>query len=46
MKLDQSDKALEYIERINRIDNDDSIQEEVSILVLKAKNLLNIGKYA
>ncbi|MEG0180300.1 MAG: helix-turn-helix transcriptional regulator [Terrisporobacter sp.] len=46
MKLEQSDKALEYIERINRIDNDDSIQEEVSILVLKAKNLLNLGKYA
>ncbi|HSQ90112.1 helix-turn-helix domain-containing protein [Romboutsia sp.] len=45
IKLNQSDKSLEYIEKINKIDMQNNVQEEVNMLVLKAKNLLNIGKY-
>ena len=46
MKLDMHDKALEYIEKVDSLDNEDCVQEEVSILVLKAKNLLSMGKYS
>lgn len=45
IKLDMSDKALEYIEKIDKLDNEDNIQEEVDILVFKAKNLFDLGKY-
>ena len=45
MKLNRPNQALEYIEKIDRIDNEDNLKDEVDILVLKAKNLLNIGDY-
>lgn len=44
IKLDQSEKSLEYIEKINEIDIQNN-EQEVDMLVLKANNLLNIGKY-
>lgn len=46
MKLNQPQKALDVMEKIDRMDNEDCIKEEVGILVLKAKNLLSVGKYA
>ena len=45
VKLGQSEKSLGYIEKINRIDKNNNIQEEVDMLVLKANNLLKIGRY-
>lgn len=45
MKLNKSDMALEYIEKIDKLDNEDCVQEEVGILVFKAKNLFDLGKY-
>lgn len=46
MKLNQPQKALDFMQKIDRMDNEDCIKEEVGILVLKAKNLLSVGKYA
>lgn len=46
MKLNQPEKALNFMERIDKMDNQDCIKEEVDILVLKAKSLLSVGKYA
>ena len=46
MKLNQPEKAMEFMEKIDKIDNEDCVKEEVSILVIKAKNLLNMGKYS
>ena len=45
MNLKQPQKALEFMEKIDRIDNEDNVKEEVNILVMKAKGLLSIGKY-
>ncbi len=45
MKLDDSQKALEFIEKISSIDNDYSPVQEVEMLVLKAKSLLAEGNY-
>ncbi len=45
MRMDDSEKALEYIELIGSIDNDYSPAQEVEMLVLKAKKLLSEGKY-
>lgn len=46
MKLDQPQEALDFMEKIDKMDNEDCIKEEVDILVLKAKSLLSVGKYA
>lgn len=46
MKLNQPEKALEFMEKVDRMDNEDCVKEEVSILVMKAKNLLDNGKYS
>lgn len=46
MKLDQPQKSLEFMEKIDRIDNKGSIKEDVNILVLRAKNLLDVGKFS
>ncbi len=46
IRLNQPQKALDFIENINKIDNEDSAKEEVDVLVLKAKNLLSLGKYS
>lgn len=45
IKLNKSKKSLEYIEKINKIDRQNNMQEEVDMLTLKANNFLNIGKY-
>ena len=45
MNLKQPQKALEFMETIDRIDNEDNVKEEVNILVMKAKGLLSVGKY-
>lgn len=45
MNLNQPQKALEFMEKIDRIDNEDNVKEEVNILVMKAKGLLSVGKY-
>lgn len=45
MNLKQPQKALEFMEKIDRIDNEDNVKEEVNILVMKAKGLLSVGKY-
>lgn len=45
IKLDNPQKSLYYIEKVNEIDSNNSIKEEVETLVLKASTLLEIGKY-
>ena len=45
MNLKQPQKAFEFMEKIDRIDNEDNVKEEVNILVMKAKGLLSVGKY-
>ena len=45
INLGKSEQALEFMEKIDKMDNEDCIQEEVDTLVIKAKNLLNVGKY-
>lgn len=45
IKLDNSNKSLEYIEKINSIDTKNNIKEELDIIMLRGNNLLNIGKY-
>ena len=37
MKLNQPQQALEFMEKIDKMENKDCIKEEVSILVMKAK---------
>ena len=45
MKLNDSEKSLEFIEKIGNIDNDYSSEQEIELLVLKAKKLLAEGEY-
>ena len=45
MKLNQPAKALEFMEKIDKMDHKDSVKEEVGVLVMKAKSLLSVGKY-
>ena len=45
IKMNDSEKALEFIEKIGNIDNEYSPAQEVEMLVLKAKNLLAEAKY-
>lgn len=45
INLDKPEKALDFMEKIDKMDNEDCIKEEVDTLVFKAKNLLRIGKY-
>ena len=45
MKLNESEKSLEFIEKIGNIDNDYSPEQEIELLVLKAKKLLAEGEY-
>lgn len=45
IKMDDTEKALEFIEKIGNIDNQYSPAQEVEMLVLKAKNLLAEAKY-
>ena len=45
IKMDDTEKALEFIEKIGSIDNEYSPTQEVEMLVLKAKNLLAEARY-
>lgn len=45
MKMKESEKALEFIEKIVNIDDEYSPEQEVEMLVLKAKKLLSEGCY-
>lgn len=45
INLDQSNKSLEYIEKINQLEKESSSKEEIEMLVLKANSFFNIGKY-
>lgn len=45
MKLNDSEKSLEFIEKIGNIDNDYSPEQEIELLVLKAKKLLAEEEY-
>lgn len=45
MKLNRHDKSLEYIEKINELDSKYSSKEELEMLVLKARALMNTGQY-
>lgn len=45
IKMNDIEKALEFIEKIGNIDNEYSPEQEVEMLVLKAKNLLAEGNY-
>jgi len=45
MKLNQSDKALEYILKISAIEKNNSVKEEADMMVLKARSLFDMGQY-
>lgn len=45
MKMKDGQKALEFIEKIGNIDDEYSAEQEVEMLVLKAKKLLSEGCY-
>ncbi|MBC5998180.1 helix-turn-helix domain-containing protein [Romboutsia ilealis] len=45
MQLDQPQKSLEYISKINELDKNNSIKEEAEMIVLKAKGLFDMGRY-
>lgn len=45
MKLNDNQKSLEFIEKIGNIDNDYSPEQEIEMLVLKARKLLSEGDY-
>lgn len=45
MKLNQPQNALNYIEKINELDRNNSAKEEAEIIVMKAKNLFSMGDY-
>lgn len=45
IKLDEPEKSLEYIDKVEKLDNKNSSKEEVEMLVYKANNLFSLGKY-
>ena len=45
IKLNNNEKSLYYIKKIDEIDLKNNPEEELNILMLKANNLLNIGEY-
>lgn len=45
MKLNDCEKSLHYINKINDIEIQNNIQDEIDILMLKANNFLKVGKY-
>ncbi len=46
IKLNRHKEALEFMEKAETIDKKNDRKEEVDVLVIKAKGLLKIGKYA
>ncbi|MEG2983934.1 MAG: helix-turn-helix domain-containing protein [Peptostreptococcaceae bacterium] len=45
IKLNQPDKSLDYIEKVDKLESKDKSSEEVDMLVLKANNLFKMNKY-
>lgn len=45
IKLSQYDNSLEYIEKIDELESQKNIKKETEIHILKANNLLNMGRY-
>ncbi|MEG1287487.1 MAG: helix-turn-helix transcriptional regulator [Clostridium sp.] len=45
IKLDEPQKSLEYIEKINKIETQKDSKEEVEIIILKAENFFKVGRY-
>ncbi|MGX4598060.1 helix-turn-helix domain-containing protein [Faecalimicrobium sp. JNUCC 81] len=45
IKLNDPEKSLEYIEKINEIENQKNLKEEVDMIILKANNLLSVGRH-
>lgn len=45
IKLGQPQLSLDYIEKINELEKNNSIKEEADMIVLKARSLFSMGKY-
>lgn len=45
IKLNNPNKSLEYIEKINSIDSKNNVKEELNIIMLRGNNFLSMGKY-
>ena len=45
IKLNDNEKAMEYINKIEKIEKINNIEEELDILMLRANNSLNMGKF-
>ncbi|MGL5347132.1 MAG: tetratricopeptide repeat protein [Peptostreptococcaceae bacterium] len=45
IKLDNPNKSIEYIEKINELDIKENEKEDLDTMILKANNLLQIGRY-
>nr|WP_317332258.1 helix-turn-helix transcriptional regulator [uncultured Romboutsia sp.] len=45
IKLDNNEKSLDYINKMDEIDMKNNPEEELNVLILKANNLLNMGEF-
>ena len=45
IKLDNPNKSIEYIEKINELDIKENEKEDLDTIMLKANNLLQMGRY-
>lgn len=45
IKLNNNEKSLYYINKMDEVDSKNNPQEELNVLMLKANNLLNVGEY-
>jgi tetratricopeptide (TPR) repeat protein len=45
IKMDEPQKSLDYIEKVDKLDDRNREKQEIEMLVMKANNLFNINKY-
>lgn len=45
IKLNDNEKSLDYINKMNEMDIKNNPEEELNVIMLKANNLLNMGKF-
>lgn len=45
MKLKNYEKSLEYIDKIDKIDMQNNVKEEIDMLIVKGSNFLRVGKH-
>lgn len=45
IKLDNNEKSLDYINKMDEIDIKNNLEEELDVLILKANNFLNVGEF-